>query len=131
MAKNSDGDAVAGLMDACGFFQWENWAIDWSDLEPNWIVAEHDGKLLGCIQVVPAKPIGRMEILAVDPALGMKTKGAVVKKLTDHAIATNWMYGAQAVSSMIPYDLESYFGVAMNRDWISIDEGHMVMRRLC
>ena len=129
LAKNSDGDAVAELMRKCGFFQWDNWSIDWSDLEPNWIVAEHDGVILGCIQVIPAKPIGRMEVLTIDPDLGHKTRGAVVKKLTDHAVATNWMYGAQVVSSMIPYSLESYFKVALNREWISLDEGHIVMRR--
>jgi hypothetical protein len=40
------------------------------------------------------------------------------------------MYGAQAVSSMIPYDLPTYFGGAIKRSWNGVSEGHMVMRRL-
>jgi N-acetylglutamate synthase-like GNAT family acetyltransferase len=112
------------------FFQWDNWKIDWHDLEPNWLVAEHKGTVLGCIQVVPAKPIGRMEVLAVDPDLGLITRGVVVKMLTDHAVAMNKMYGAQAVSSLIPSSEADYFHHALERGWIELDEGSIVMRRL-
>jgi len=130
MAKNDDGDAVAELMRKNDFFQWDGFEIDWSDLEPNWMVAEDCGKIIGCIQVVPAKPIGRIEILSVDPSLKFIHRGIVVKKLVEHATAIIWMFGSQAVSSMIPYELESYFECAADRGWIPISEGHMVFRGL-
>jgi hypothetical protein len=94
MAKNDDGDAVAALMEKNEFFQWDNWSIDWHDLEPNWLVAEHDGEIVGCIQVVPAKPIGRMEVLSINPDLSLMMRYAVTKALTSHAVGVNQMYGA-------------------------------------
>jgi len=131
VAASADGPAIERLMEQNGFFQWDNFAIDWSDLGSHWLVAEYAGEVLGCIQVLPGKPIGRMEVLSVNPELGLKTKGSVVKKLTDQAVATNAMYGAQCVSSLIPFELSSYLHGALNRDWIVLDEGSIVMRRLC
>lgn len=130
MAKNSDGDDVERLMDKNENFQWENWRIDWHDLEPNWLIAEHNEVVVGCIQVVPAKPIGRMEILTVDPDLSLMMRYAVTLALTSHAISVIQMYGAQAASSMIPRRFEDYLHGAMNRGWVEVDDGAMVMRRL-
>jgi len=130
MAKNDDGPAVALLMEKLDFFQFDDWAIDWCDLEPNWLVAEHDGTVLGCIQVVPAKPIGRIEVLAVDPSLGLKNRYHVVRMLTEHAVAVIGMYGAQGVSSMIPRRYETYLKGAKGTGWVEIDDGAMVMKRI-
>ena len=130
MAKNDDGDAVAALMKKDDCWQFDGWEVDWSDLEPFWLVAEHEGVLMGCIQVVPAKPIGHMDELVVDPDLRPKTRGAVVKKLTDHAVVMTQMYGSQAVQSIIPDKYGVYFGGAKNRGWVSLNQGHVVMRRL-
>ena len=130
MAKNDDGDRIAELMEKVGFFQWENWRIDWHDIEPNWIAAEIDGDVVGVIQVVPAKPIGRIECLTVEPDLSLMMKYRVVKMLTSHAVATVKMYGAQVVSSMIPWRYEDYLHGALNRGWIEFDSGAMVGKRL-
>lgn len=130
MAKNDDGPEVERLMAAVGFFQFDGWEIDWSDLEPNWLVGVHSGSIVGCIQVVPARPFGRIECLCVDPELSTMMKYAVTSALTTQAAMTVKMYGAQAVTSLIPYSLPSYFGGAMNRGWFELDEGHIVMRRL-
>ena len=130
LAKNDDGDAVAALMEKKDWFQWDNWEIDWHDLEPNWLVAEHEGVILGCIQVVPAHPIGRIEVLCVDPDLGVMMSTAVVKGLTSHAMGTLMMYGSQCASSIIPSELGSYLDALLERDWIILESGSIVMRRL-
>ena len=130
LAKNDDGDAVALLMKKLDFFQWSDWAIDWHDLEPNWLVAEVNGTVVGAIQVIPARPIGRMEILTVDPDLSLMMRGAVVLKLTDQAAATCRLYGSQAVSSLIPYSYPVYLGEAQNRQWVDLDDGTIIMKRL-
>jgi len=130
LAKNDDGDAVAALMEKIGAFQWDNWEIDWHDLEPNWLIAEHSGDIVGCIQAIPAHPIGRIEILAVDPALGILVKTAVVKGLTSHAMGILKMYGSQCASSIIPSRLGSYLDALLERDWIVLESGSIVMRRL-
>lgn len=130
MAKNDDGDAVAALMKKDGCWQFDGWEVDWSDLEPFWLLAEHDGVLLGCIQVVPAKPVGHMDELVIDPDLLLKSRYMVARALTDHAVATIKMYGAQAAQSIITTDQKSFFEGAKNRDWTEIDQGHIMMRRL-
>ena len=131
MAKNQeDGPHVEAIMAKLDFFQWDDFKIDWSDIEPNWLVAEVDDEFVGCIQVAPARPIGRIEILCVDPDLPQKATYLVAKALIDQAVGTVKMYGAQAVSSMIPYRYADYLHGALNRDWVEIDDGAMVLRRL-
>jgi len=131
MAKNDDGDAVAALMKKADFFQWDEWEIDWHDLEPNWLAAEIDGELVGVIQVVPARPIGRVEVLTIDPDLSTIRKYRIMKALTQHAMAVVKMYGAQAVSGIIPYRYKDYLHGSQKRGWWEeIDSGAIVMGRL-
>jgi len=131
MAKNDDGPEVERLMAAVDFFQFDGWQIDWSDLEPNWLIGEHDGRVVGCIQVIPARPIGRVECLCVDPELGLMMRHAVTIALVNQAVGVNVMYGAQAVSSLIPSSLPAYLEYAVtDRGWFELDEGSIVMRRL-
>lgn len=39
--------------------------IDWSDFGSNWIVAEHKGEVIGCIQIAFAKPLGYLNFWAI------------------------------------------------------------------
>ena len=130
VAKNDDGPAVASLLRKANCLQWENFEIDWSNLEPHWLVADYSGEIVGCIQALPAKPIGRIEALCVDPDLKLLTRGYVVKLLTDHAVSVNVMYGAQVVASSIPDHLGDYFEEACSRGWVPISKGHLIMKRL-
>ena len=128
MAKNDDGPEVARLMEAIGAF--DGLGIDWNDLEPNWLICEHSGRVVGCIQVVPARPIGRIECLAIDPEFGLMMRHAITKALVESAISAVYMFGAQAVSSLIPENLPGYLETALEREWFVVDEGSIVMRRL-
>ena len=130
MAKNDDGPDVEALIEKLGWFEWSNWKIDWNDLEPNWLVAEHAGRFVGCIQVCPARPIGRIEILCVDPELRLIMRYLVTRELTNHAVGVVKMYGAQAVCSTIPWRYGDYLHGAQNRGWEAIDNGSMIMKRL-
>ena len=130
LLKEDDGDAVAALMKKVGFFQFADFPIDWSQLGPNWLGAFLDSDLVGCIQVVPALPIGRIEILCVNPDLSLMMRYRVTAELTNHATATVKMYGAQAVSSMIPRRYADYLNGSARHGWVEIDSGAMVMKRL-
>ena len=130
MAKNDDGPELKRLSEALDFFQWDNFEFDWSDIEPSWLVGEHGGRIICAIQVAPAKPIGRIECLMVDPSLGLMMRYAATKAMVEHGVALNYTYGAQAVSSLVPSSLPSYMETALERDWFELDEGSIVMRRL-
>jgi hypothetical protein len=130
MAKNSDGDAVAALMDQSGSFQFDDWTIDWSDLDPTWLVAECDGKILGCVQSLPAKPIGRIEILCVDMSIEIDERRQIWLDLYRHAIAMHVMFGSQAVLCMISYLNTPMVHGAEKHGWIKTDEGFMFIKRI-
>jgi hypothetical protein len=65
LAANDEGPRVAELAATCGFV-FSDWEIDWSDIHPHWLVADHLGELLGCLQLCYGRPVGRLEILGVD-----------------------------------------------------------------
>jgi len=130
MAKNDDGPAIKRIVDAIGAFQFANFELDWSDIEPGWLVGEHGGRIIAAIQVLPGKPIGRIECLLVDPELGLMMRAVATRTMTDHAIAAIHMHGAQAVSSLIPSWLPSYMNISLRNGWRELDEGSIVMRRL-
>lgn len=63
-ATASDGPAIKGLMDAMGTSTSN---IDWGNIGdmPSWLVAEDDGKIVGCVQAVVALPLGYISNLVV------------------------------------------------------------------
>jgi len=130
MAKNDDGDVIERLMELVVAFQWDNWKIDWHDIEPNWLAAEINGEVVGVIQVVPAKPIGRIECLVINPTLPLLTRTRVMRSLTNYGISVVRMHGAQAVSSMIPRRYSDYLAQGLSEDWIELDDGAMLAKRL-
>ena len=130
MAKNDDGDRIAELMKKNGFFQWDNWEIDWHDIEPSWLAAEINGVIEGVIQITPAKPIGRIEVLSINQDLPLLGKTRVARALTNHGMATLKMYGSQVVSSSIPWRYGDYLAQAAEENWISLDSAEIVARRL-
>ena len=55
LASNEDGDGIHRLVLTSGF---EIPGLDWHDIYPHWLVAEIEGKIVGCLQVCLGKPIG-------------------------------------------------------------------------
>lgn len=79
LARIEDGDAIKGLlvsedMDIPG--------ISWLNNEPFWAVAERDGEIVGCIQIVGSKPIGYINFLVVKK----KCRGKVTFGLISYAL---------------------------------------------
>lgn len=128
LARNDDAKVVADLA-ACSGFAFEPW-MDWSDLFPHWLLADHDGKPVGTIQICYGKPVGRIEILGIPEEVPRKLRGVVVRELVTAGLATLREYGAQAVSGMIPFSMPSYKKAAKRRGWITLDSGNIMLARL-
>ena len=127
LATNEDGGRIRELLART---QADIEGLDWSDIYPHWIVAEKD-QIVGCINVAVSKPIGRLDFLAIDPALGPHSRGRAVRALILQGLATLRHVGCTASVSQIPFELQSYkktlkkhFGA------IVIGQGNMVMRTL-
>lgn len=128
LAENEDGPRVRQLVAEA---QADIEGLDWSSIYPHWIVAEKDGKIAGCINVAVSKPIGRLDFLAVDPALRPHARGKVVRALINQGLATLTHVGCSASVSQIPFGLQAYKKV-LKRHFgaIVIGQGNMVLRGL-
>ncbi len=128
LASDEDGPRIGELAVSNGFGVFEDgvWEMDWSQVAPSWLVAEEDGKIIGAIQVLIARPIGRIEMLFMDTELSLRGKHRVVKLILDAGLTILRQNGVYAVMTSVPSNLEryrdvlkdEYNGVDMSDGWI-------------
>lgn len=111
-ATNADGEKIGELSWAAGFTIE---GIDWSCVEPNWLVAEYGGDVVGAVQLCPGKPIGRIELLSIDQRLPHRAKSTVVRELLFAACRVLRSLGAQFVSGLVDDTRESFMQVLSRR----------------
>ena len=86
LAHPDEGPKLKALMTAFGYNYLD--LMDFSELTPDWVFAEHEGELVGSIQVILSKPVGQVQGLAVDPNLTHRRRAQVVKVLMDQTSVT-------------------------------------------
>jgi len=104
--------------------------VDFSDLHPYWLLAENGRGAIGCIQMCPGRPIGRMEMLAVHDGLTHQQRAHVVKRLTDIAMVALKQQGSQYASGVVPFTAKSWKKVIKRRGGEVVSSGNLMMRRL-
>ena len=129
MGRDGDGEVFARLAESCGF-TFENFEIDWSDIGESWVVAEYHGELIGAIQTLPGKPIGRLEILLIDPHLGFKGRVLVYKALLLTSMNVLKQCGSQLAAGVVPFEMKDYARFAKKRGWVCVASGDCMMARL-
>ena len=87
-----------------------------------------DGEVVGTLQVIPAKPIGFIDFMAVDKSLPHTTRGWVLKKFEAQSYATLKTAGCQAAGYFIPFELKSFKRILKKRGAAVIASGNMMMR---
>ena len=130
IATDADAPVVQALAEKDAGFSFEGWTLDWSHIFPDWIVAEVEGKIVAALQVLPGKPVGRMEILSVDPTLSQATRTHVVKRITDWGVAFLVSQGCDGAMGVIPEEWSSYKVIAERKGWVSISKGDLMLKRL-
>lgn len=73
--------------------------LDWHNIEPYWIVAELDQRIVGCVQLVAALPMGSIGMFAMVPALTKVTKVKVTQTLLVESLKHLKRLGVQLVSA--------------------------------
>ncbi len=126
LATNDDGGRIQELLTEGGFTVE---GLDWSDIEPYWLVAEEE-QIIGCIQIILAKPVGWLEFLGLEPSLGKKRKARAMKALVSHGAALLKGFGAQLAMGTVPEDLESYLTVLRHRGAVVTSRAVIVAKRL-
>lgn len=104
-AKNEDGPAIAALLHADGpDFRH----LDWSDIGTGWIVADRDGVLVGVVQVCQGKPVGRLEMLALDTTRSKTLRAKALKALLLTGCKVLAYFGSQEVQFLAPASNDDY-----------------------
>lgn len=126
-ATNADAPRVQQLAEQSGFvFPF----LDWTQIEPYWVVAEYDGEIIACAQFCPGKPIARLEVLSYDLNLSLTLRGLAIRNLYALSNAMARGVGAQAVSGMVPFRLKQYQNFLKGRGAVSTAQGHFMIRRI-
>lgn len=77
--------------------------IKWDKVYPHWLIATIEDEVIGCVQVLPSRPIGFMEFLFIRPSVGVRLRTIAIRKLIYTGLATiqqgNAQYAACAIKS--------------------------------
>lgn len=124
LASNEDADRIRELLSS-------KIELDWTDIYPYWLVAEREGKIVGCINVALSKPIGILDQLAVDSSLNSHARGKVVRALILQGLGTLKAAGASASISMIPFELKSFKRVLKKHfGSVIVNQGNIILTRV-
>lgn len=129
LAENADGEAIKALLIAQGPFDA---SIPFTDIHPYWLVAEmpgYDG-IVGCIQTLPSRPMGHLEMLASSKGLSEPDKALVVRELVMEGAAVLNYHRAVVVAGFVPFELKGYKRVLKKRGAVVADTGSMMFRRI-
>ena len=127
-AKNDDGPTIGKMAERQGF-GFENWTLNWTDIEPYWVVVEDDEHtIIGAIQFSPGKPFACLEFMVLEPELSTKQKIAVADMLVGASIALARIQGSQGISTTTL--LKSFDKTMKRQGWTKFGEGTVSIRRV-
>ncbi len=127
LADNSEGDKIHALVISNGFTLED---LDWSKVYPYWLVAEHDGVIVGTIQVCPALPIGRIEMLSTRDDLSHQLRALTVRQLLLAATLTLRQMGAQMASGIVPFEMKKYKNILKKHGCVIASNGNLMVKKL-
>lgn len=126
LAQNEDGERIEELAS-----KQVGAGLDWSEIYPYWLVYEKDGKIMGCLNIAPSKPVGRLDLLAIDDSLSPHARSKAVRSLIIQGIATLKAGGSTACLSVVPFKLRSYKKILKKHFNATVaGQGNMIIARL-
>jgi hypothetical protein len=129
IATPEHGPAIAELIGATTWKGIEH--VDWTNLGGQWLVALHDDKVAGCIQVLPGLPIGRLEHMGLAKWLNRRQRATIVSMFMDHGQATLMLAGCQLCMGLVPDELSAYRAAWERRGAIAVSSDNwMLIKRL-
>jgi hypothetical protein len=102
--------------------------VDWTEIGPHWITATMGDEVIGCVQVLPSKPVGYVNFLHVKPEAPFKLRVIALRKLALQAIATLDMAGCAYVCGHLPN--ARYLDVATRLNFMEGAAETLLLKRL-
>ena len=127
LAVNSAGPLIADILKENGV---ELNGAQWGQIFPHWLLATNGDDAIGCVQVIPSKPIGYLEFLFVRPSVSFKLRAIALRKLAIQGMATLYHGGAQYVAGIVDTKDKKYLGVIEKSGATPLYTGHLVIKRL-
>ena len=110
-------------------FEFEGWEIDWSQVYPSWLVASIDDVVVGCVQVLPGIPLGRLEFLSVDMNLDREIRREIARKMALAGMESLKAQGGQGAAATVPYDRTGFHDLVEELGGSDINEGWIMVMR--
>jgi len=104
--------------------------IDWNDVYPYWLIAKKDQEIMGCIQVSLGKPIGHIEMLAVNKNLHPIKRSQIAWKLIVFAMNVLKLHGSQTANSVVSFENKGFKRLLKKRGWQVSDSGNLMTMRI-
>lgn len=98
LAVNEAGSLIEEVLRENGI---EVPGADWSNVFPYWLIACVDDQVIGCCQVLRAKPVGYLEFLFVRPSAPFKLRAIAIRKLLIQGFATLYTDGCNYVGGVV------------------------------
>ena len=129
VARNEAGEEIKKLLASAGTPDW-TLAVDWSDVFPYWLIATINDEVIGCAQVVPAKPYGYIEFLCVKPDAKSSVRIVAAKKLFVGACQQLAALGSAYAFGFVDIRNKPVKNMLKKEGCLISREGHLTVKKL-
>lgn len=127
LALDEAGPLIAEVLKENGI---EIPGADWNRVFPHWLIACDGDQVIGCVQVMPAKPIGYCEFLFAKPSVSFKLRAIAIRKLILQGIATVHLGGASYCACTVDTKNQKFLGVLERMNCSKVHDGMVMVKRL-
>ena len=127
LALDETGPQIAEVLKENGI---ELPGADWSRVFPHWLIAWDGDSVIGCLQMMPAKPVSWCQFLYARRSVSFKLRAIAIRKLIMQGMATAYHGGAQVVAGSLGTDNPAFLAVLKKLNFLSIGTDHLVVKRL-
>lgn len=103
---------------------------DWSKVFPSWLIACDGDAVIGCIQVLPARPMGWLEFLYVKPSVPFKLRAIALRKLAIQGVSTLYHHGSQYAACAVDARNKKFYDVLKKFNVVQVAEAKLMVKRL-
>lgn len=127
LATNQAGPEIADVLKENGI---ELPGVKWDNVFPHWLIATVDDEVIGCCQVLVAKPVGYLEFMSVRKSAPFKLRAIALRKLLLQGMATLHTAGCNYVGGVVATKNFKFANVLEKLNFIKTYSAEVLVKRL-